>query len=221
MPIGTELRARGFPVILAGPSGAGKTTIRDRLLSTEGSSRDWIFSVSMTTRSPRRGEQDGEDYRFVDRSEFERRIEAGEMLEFAEVHGELYGTPRSNLDEARAAGAHLLLDIDVQGARQVRRAVSDVVSIFILPPSGGRVIERLRSRASETEGELRARLGDAMAELEAIAEFDYVVVNDDLETAITAVSTIMAAEERAVRHLGEGAGARAIELQGEIRRALE
>jgi guanylate kinase len=175
----------------------------------------------MTTRSPRRAERDGEDYRFVDREEFEARIAAGEMLEFAEVHGELYGTPRSNLDEARAAGTHLLLDIDVQGAQQVRRAVPDVVSIFILPPSGERVVERLRSRASETEGELRARLGNAVAELEAVAEFDYVVVNDDLEAAIATVSAIITAEERAVRQLAGGAVSRATDLQGEIRRALE
>ena len=152
---------------------------------------------------------------------FEHRIAAGEMLEFAEVHGELYGTPRSNLDDARAAGAHLLLDIDVQGARQVRQAVDDVVSIFVLPPSGERIIARLRSRASETEGELRARLGNAVAELEAVAEFDYVVVNDDLEVAIDAVGAIIATEERAISQLEDSAVARAIELQGEIRHALE
>jgi guanylate kinase len=175
----------------------------------------------MTTRAPRRGEREGEDYLFVTREVFEHRIAAGEMLEFAEVHGELYGTPRSNLDEARATGVHLLLDIDVQGARQVRRSVSDVVSIFVLPPSGERVIARLRSRASETEVELRARLGNAVAELEAVAEFDYVVVNDDLEAAIDTVVAIIATEERAVRQLGDGAVARATELQGEIRRALE
>ncbi len=216
-----DLRARAFPVILAGPSGAGKTTIRDRLLGKNEDSSDCVFSVSMTTRAPRRGERDGEDYFFVTREVFEHRVAAGEMLEFAEVHGELYGTPRSNLDEARAAGAHLLLDIDVQGARQVRRAVDDVVSIFLLPPSGERIIARLRSRASETEGELRERLGNAVAELETIAEFDYVVVNDDLEPAIDAVAAVIATEERAVRQLGGGAVARAIELQGEIQRALE
>lgn len=216
-----ELRARGFPVILSGPSGAGKTTVRDRVLGSDAGSRAWMFSVSMTTRRPRPGERDGEDYRFVDRGEFERRIDAGEMLEFAEVHGELYGTPRSNLEEAREVGVHLLLDIDVQGARQVRRAVSDVVSIFILPPSGHRVVERLRSRASETEGELRARLENALAELEAIAEFDYVVVNDDLEAAVSAVCAIVAAEETAVRQLADPSVARAIALQGEIRRTLE
>ena len=216
----SELRARAFPVILAGPSGAGKTTIRDQLLGADEEGR-WVFSVSMTTRAPRRGEREGEDYRFVTRENFEGRIAAGQMLEFAEVHGELYGTPRSNLDETRAVGAHLLLDIDVQGARQVRRAISDVVSIFVLPPSGERVVARLRSRASETEAKLRARLSNAIAELEAIAEFDYVVVNDELEAAIGAVAAIVAAEERAVRQLGDGAPGRGIELQGEIRRALE
>lgn len=221
VPPVSDLRARAFPIILAGPSGAGKTTIRDRLLGIEDGSSQFAFSVSATTRAARQGEREAEDYHFVTREAFEHRIAAGEMLEFAEVHGELYGTPRSNLDEARAAGTHLLLDIDVQGARQVRQAVTDVVSIFVIPPSGERVVARLRSRASETEVELRERLRNAVAELEAVSEFDYVVVNDDLEAAIDAVMAVISAEERAIEHLADAAVACAIELQGEIGRALE
>jgi guanylate kinase len=143
------------------------------------------------------------------------------MLESAEVHGELYGTPRSNLDAARKAAAHLLLDIDVQGARQVRRSVPDVVSIFVLPPTGAHIVQRLRSRASETDTQLRARLESALAELEAMGEFDYVVVNEDRAEATAAVIAIVEAEERAVSQLDEKASARAIELRGEIERALE
>ena len=217
----SQLRAQTFPVILAGPSGAGKTTIRDRLLSDEQRPGIWVFSVSMTTRDPRPGEREGDDYRFVSREAFEERIAAGHMLESAEVHGELYGTPRSNLDAARKAAAHLLLDIDVQGARQVRRSVPDVVSIFVLPPTGAHIVQRLRSRASETDTQLRARLESALAELEAMGEFDYVVVNEDRAEATAAVIAIVEAEERAVSQLDEKASARAIELRGEIERALE
>ncbi len=217
----SQLRARSFPVILAGPSGAGKTTIRDRLLNDPDRSGVWVFSVSMTTRAPRSGERDGEDYHFVSREFFEERIEAGEMLEFAEVHGELYGTPRSNLDSARRRPAHLLLDIDVQGARQVRRSVPDVVSVFILPPSGRQIVERLRARASETTEQLRDRLRGARAELEALSEFDYVVVNEDRTEATDAVIAILEAEERALRRLGQRASETADELRGEIGRALE
>jgi guanylate kinase len=175
----------------------------------------------MTTRAPRPGEREGEDYRFVSREAFEELIAADHMLEFAEVHGKLYGTPRSNLAEAREARTHLLLDIDVQGARQVRRASPDVVSIFILPPSGSLIVERLRSRASETDAELRARFQSAQAELEALDEFDYVVVNEDRSEATEAVIAIVEAEERAVRQLGERASARAIQIRGEIGRTLE
>ncbi|WP_419858980.1 guanylate kinase [Candidatus Palauibacter irciniicola] len=180
-----------FPVILSGPSGAGKTTIRDRLLAGAGSP-GFVFSVSMTTRAPRAGERDGVDYRFVSRSRFEALVDSGAMLEYATVHGERYGTPSDNLGRAREAGAHLLLDIDVQGARQVWQTVAEVLSIFIVPPTGERIARQLRGRGSESAEQLRRRLGNARSELEAAAEFDRLVVNDRIEDAVDEVSAVVA-----------------------------
>lgn len=204
-----------FPLILAGPSGAGKTTIRDRILALSGAPPT-VFSVSTTTRAPRSGERDGVDYRFVGRETFAELVESGRMLEHAEVHGERYGTPRDNLDRARARGAHLLLDIDVQGARQVRRAVPEAVSVFIVPPSGDRILERLRRRGSETDEQLERRLATARAELAAVAEFDYLVVNDDLDGAVEAIRAVIDAESRAIPRLGAAAERFARRLAGEI-----
>ncbi|MXW56434.1 MAG: guanylate kinase [Gemmatimonadales bacterium] len=180
-----------FPVILSGPSGAGKTTIRDRLLA-EARSPGFLFSVSMTTRAPRPRERDGVDYRFVSRSRFETLVDSGAMLEYATVHGERYGTPRDNLDRAREAGAHLLLDIDVQGARQVWEAVAEALSVFIVPPTAERIVRQLRARGSENPEQLRRRLTNARSELTAAAEFDRLVVNDRIEEAVDEVSALVA-----------------------------
>ncbi len=212
-----DLRVPSLLVVLAGPSGAGKTTLA-RLLITR--HPDFLFSVSATTRAARAGEQDGVDYHFLDRARFEELVRTGEMLEYAEVHGELYGTPRYNLDVARERGQHLLLDIDVQGARQVRRVEPEVLSIFLLPPSGTRVVERLRGRGSEDEDELRQRLATAEAELRAVSEFEYVLVNDELEETTRRLKSILASEERKVARLGKEAVERANRLISEIRRAL-
>jgi guanylate kinase len=207
-----------FPVLLAGPSGAGKTSIRDRLLSDD--APDYLFSVSMTTRAPRTGEVDGADYRFVTRREFGDLVGRGEVLEHAEVHGELYGTPRMNLDAALDAGRHLLLDIDVQGARQVRKAVPETVSIFVVPPSGARVLDRLRGRASETPEQLRRRLESACRELDAVGEFDYLIVNDDLGRAVSEVRAIVTAESRSVRRADGWSRSVARSLRDEIATAM-
>ncbi len=180
-----------FPIVLAGPSGGGKTTVRDVLLARRD---DLRFSVSATTREARPGEQDGVDYRFLTRERFEELIARRELLEWAEVHGELYGTPRNNLDEAQAECAHLLLDIDVQGARQVRRQVPEVVTIFLLPPGLERLLERLRGRGSENVETLRRRMRSAQTELAAVDEFDYAVINDVLESTVAAVEAIISAE---------------------------
>lgn len=213
----TGLLAAPFPLVLAGPSGAGKTTIA-RLLADR---RDDVrFSVSATTRPARATEVDGRDYLFLSRERFERMQEEEGLLEWAEVHGHLYGTPRANLARAREMGVHLLLDIDVQGARSVRDLVPEAVTVFLLPPSGERIVERLRDRRTEDETVLRSRLRGAAAELLSIDEFDFVVVNDDLEEATSAVEGILATERRRVERLGRRASQRARELLDEIERAL-
>lgn len=193
-----------FPVVLAGPSGAGKTSVCARLLAEPGSR--YLFSVSMTTRPPRAGERDRVDYRFVSEAEFEALVESGAMLEHATVHGERYGTPRDNLDRARAAGRHLLLDIDVQGARQLRDAVPESVSIFIVPPTADRIVRQLRGRGSETRAQLDRRVAGARAELQAAPAFDYLVVNDRLADAVAAVSAIVSAIVSRIESAGPSAG---------------
>lgn len=215
---GSAPAARFFPVVLAGPSGSGKTTVGRALVRRGADAR---FSVSATTRPPRPEEKDGEDYRFVEREEFEALIEQDELLEWAEVHGELYGTPRSALERARDDGVHLLLDIDIQGARSVRRLVPEAVLIFLLPPDGERIIRRLRERGSESEAQLRIRMEEAETELAAVREFDYAVINDELDEAVHAVESILRAEEHRIERMGEGVEARARSLTDEIRQALD
>jgi guanylate kinase len=195
---GRLLPAETFPLIFAAPSGAGKTTIAHEI----GARRNDIeFSISVTTRSPRAQERDGVDYHFLSEAEFHSLIETGALLEWAEVHGRLYGTPRANLEEARSRRHFLLLDIDVQGSRQVKRAVPDAVSIFVLPPSGAELTRRLVRRASE-DAEVRSRrLLTARSEIAAASEFDYVIVNDDLEKAVAQVEAILAAESARVERL--------------------
>ncbi|MDT8435373.1 MAG: guanylate kinase [Gemmatimonadota bacterium] len=183
--------AGGLALVVAGPSGGGKTTVCRRLVERR---RDVFFSVSATTRAARTGEQDGRDYRFLSRPAFEALIETDALLEWAEVHGELYGTPRENLAEARSAGRHLLLDIDVQGAAQVRSREPDAVLVFLLPPSAEELLRRLRRRGSEDGEAVRRRMRTALAELEAVGTFDFVIVNDDLDRTVAVVEAILTAE---------------------------
>ena len=200
-------------LVLAGPSGGGKTTVCRRLRERRD---DVEFSVSATTRTRRDGERDGVDYRFLSRPAFEALVESDGLLEWAEVHGELYGTPRGNLEAARRAGRSLLLDIDVQGARQVRERTPEAVLVFLLPPSGPELLRRLRSRGSESGDAVRRRMRTALSELAAVEEFDSVVENDDLETTVTAVEAILEAESRRTARSRERIAARA----GRLREAL-
>lgn len=211
------LRDPAFPLVLAGPSGSGKTTVGRALERLD----DVRFSVSATTRPRRTEEEDGEDYRFLEREEFEGLAERDQLLEWAEVHGHLYGTPRSNLTAARRDGRHLLLDIDVQGARSVRDKVPDAVCVFLLPPGGERIARRLRERGTEGEAEIRRRLEAARVELAAVAEFDYVIVNDVLEVAVEEAEAILRAEERRIDRMGGRVQEEAERLADEIRREVE
>ena len=180
-----------FPIILSAPSGGGKTTIAHELLRRRS---DVGYSISCTTRLPRPGESSGTDYHFLTREEFLRRRAAGEFAESAEVHGNLYGTLRSEIARVLSCGQHVVMDIDVQGARQMREAFPKVVTVFVLPPSGEVLLDRLRARKTESPEQLVARLHSALQELRAVDEYEYVVVNDDLEHAVQRVEAILDAE---------------------------
>lgn len=180
-----------FPIILSAPSGGGKTTIAKRLLAAR---PDLGYSISCTTRTPRDGEVEGRDYHFITRDEFEARRAAGEFAEWATVHGNLYGTLRREIDRVLASGRHVMMDIDVQGARQFHAAFPESVLIFVLPPSAEVLMRRLSGRSTETPAALATRLRNARDEIAAIADYHYVVVNDDLDRAIKYVTTIIDAE---------------------------
>ena len=184
-----------FLLVLSSPSGGGKTTIARRLLERRS---DVGYSVSATTRAARPGEQHGRDYTFLTPEEFDRRVLAGEFIESASYNGQRYGTLRHEVERVFQAGRHVVLDIEVAGARQVRAQYPAAVLVFVLPPTGKVLAERLRARRTEPVEALRRRLAIARDELAAVPEYDYVVVNDDLERAIIEVSAIIDAEHRRV-----------------------
>jgi guanylate kinase len=177
--------------IVSAPSGSGKTTLVSRLLA---SLPGLMFSVSYTTRKPRGDEVDGRSYRFVSRPDFEAMIAGGEFLEWAEVFGNYYGTHRGILEEAQAQGKDLVLDIDVQGARQLRSRIPEAVSVFILAPSRQILEHRLRARGEDREDVIERRLRDAAEEIRNYSRYDYVLINRDLDDSVTTLNAIVRAE---------------------------
>jgi guanylate kinase len=184
---------RGLLIILSSPSGAGKSTLARAL-------RDWDpsirFSVSATTRPPRPGEEDGREYHFRSRAEFQAMVAEGQMLEHAEVFGNLYGSPRAPVEQALARGEDTLFDIDWQGGQQIRNSAlgKDVVSIFILPPSMAELESRLRRRGQDSDAVIAGRMAKSLAEISHWAEYDYVLVNRDVAACAAALTGIVAAE---------------------------
>ena len=205
-----------FPVILSAPSGGGKTTIARSLLERR---QDLGYSVSCTTRSPRPGEVHARDYYFMTRAEFIAEREKGAFAESAEVHGNLYGTLRSEVERVMASGRHVVMDVDVQGAVQFQRAFPQAVTIFILPPSAEVLLERLRARKTESAAQLAARLQSALQELQQVDEYEYVIVNDELDRAVSSVESIVDAEtvsRERVKNLRQQVGLLIERLEQEI-----
>ncbi|QFU08432.1 Guanylate kinase [Rhodobacteraceae bacterium THAF1] len=184
---------RGLLIILSSPSGAGKTTLARRLMAWDPSLK---FSVSATTRAPRTGEQEGREYYFRDRTEFERMVERGQMLEHAEVFGNLYGSPVGPVDQAIGAGQDVLFDVDWQGGQQIRNSVlgKHTLSMFILPPSIAELERRLRERGQDSDEVIQARMHKSRDEISHWPEYDYVLVNDDLDETEARLRTIIQAE---------------------------
>ncbi|HMI47747.1 MAG TPA: guanylate kinase [Gemmatimonadaceae bacterium] len=206
-----------FPIILSSPSGGGKTTIAHMLLAMR---PDVGYSVSCTTRPARPGEVDGKDYHFISLAKFKRDKAARKFAESAEVHGHLYGTLRAEVKRVLSSGRHVIMDIDVQGSKQFARAFPDSVLIFIVPPSAEVLVERLKARGTEDRKSLIRRFKSAKDELKAIDLYQYVIVNDEIDSAVAAVSSIIDAEGFK-RSRNETLDARVEELMDGIQRAID
>ena len=189
----------GIVFIVSGPSGAGKSTLVEALLARV---PDLTMSISCTTRAPRPNEQNGREYHFVDAEEFARRRDAREVAEWAEVHGSLYGTLRRPLDDAIAEGRDVLLDIDVQGARHLKRAYREAaVAVMVFPPSWDELERRLRARRTEDDATVVRRLARARDEAQALLDYDYWLVNDNVEVTIAALEAVVRAERAKVSRI--------------------
>ena len=197
----TEIGRRGLLLVMSSPSGAGKTTLSRALLASDHNIR---MSVSVTTRRPRPGELDGKDYFFISEERFSEMRDNGELLEWAEVFGNLYGTPRLPVEDALSKGRDVLFDIDWQGTQQLEQAMGDdLVRIFILPPSTDELRDRLIKRAQDAASVVAKRMAEASREMSHWAEYDYVIINDDVETATAEIAAILTAERlRRKRRIG-------------------
>jgi guanylate kinase len=202
---------RGLMLVLSSPSGAGKTTLSRMLLAD----RVVELSISVTTRPQRPAEQDGAHYHFIDRARFDAMVRDGELLEWADVFGHRYGTPRAPVEAALAAGRDVLFDIDWQGTQQMReKARGDLVSVFVLPPSARELERRLHTRAQDADDVIRARMAEAADEISHWAEYDYVIVNRDLDQAFAELRAILAAERlRRERQTGLSDFVRAVQAE--------
>ena len=191
------VQQRGFLLILSGPSGAGKNTVldaaRERL-------PDLLYSVSATTRPRRPLEKEGQDYFFLTKEEFQRRVETGDFLEWAEFCGHYYGTPMAYITESLEKGRVVVMDIDIQGARQVKEKMPEAVFVFLLPPTLAELESRLRGRSSDSDVAIRRRLDTALSELKAGIDYDYVICNDEIDRAADKLVAIITAERCRLRH---------------------
>jgi guanylate kinase len=191
---------RGLLIVISGPSGAGKGTICKELLDRND---DLYISVSATTRNPRDGEIDGVNYYFIDRSEFMKKIEADDFLEYAEVYGNFYGTPKSKVEEMLLSGKNVILEIDIQGALKVKENSKEGIFVFILPPSMEELKQRIIKRGSETTESLMTRFKSAYQEINYVSKYNYAVVNDQVEEAVKKIEAILTAEKCRVDRIKE------------------
>jgi guanylate kinase len=207
---GKAIPRRGLMLVLSSPSGAGKTTLSRMLLTEE---RNITLSISVTTRPRRPGEVHGRHYHFIDRKRFDELQKNGDLLEYAEVFGNFYGTPRKPVEKALEHGRDVLFDVDWQGAKQLRKhAAGDLVSVFVLPPSTGELARRLHTRAQDDKRVIRARMAKAGDEMTHWSEYDYVIINRDLDRAFNEIRAILAAERlRRNRQLGLSAFVRGLQ----------
>ncbi|MGI6781649.1 MAG: guanylate kinase [Acholeplasmataceae bacterium] len=187
-----KLNERGLLIVISGPSGVGKSSVRKALFDMPG--QDLVYSVSMTTRKPRNNEKDGIDYYFVSKETFENKIKNGEFLEWANFVGHYYGTPRDKVEELLDEGMQVVLEIEVDGALQVRRQMKDGVFIFLVPPSKEALINRLKTRGTESQAELDERIAKAESEYLLAYKYDYIVVNDEVNNAADRIMAIIRAE---------------------------
>lgn len=188
------MKSRGLLVILSGPSGVGKGTVRKALFESDDNRNQFFYSVSATTRQPRSGEVNGSDYFFVSRSKFEQMIEEEQLLEYAEYVGNYYGTPLAYINDMTEQGKDVFLEIEVQGALQVKRRAPDGVFIFLAPPDLGELELRITNRGTDAPDVIKKRMAQARDELQLMTQYDYVVVNDDVDKAVKRIQMIIEAE---------------------------